>query len=236
MTLTQSPLNFPTLHVFRDEFITAYQDELKHTTFDPDEWFTAGRGKGEDYDWWMENGAQLAQNFIDWYEANPDFTVWVTPDGVPAIELPFEVLFGQVMVKGYVDLVLEHQRSGTLIVTDIKSGSTKPKNPRQLGIYATAIERKYGIRPRYGSYFMCRGTGKDEENKTFFQTPVELGGAEYSYEYLSSEFTQLEWGVKFEVFPASPGDNCRRCGVAHACLEVHGEQARELDPNWPKGK
>lgn len=228
-------MNFPTEHIFRDEFLAAFDSEVKHTTFDPDDWFTAGRGKGEDYDWWMENGAQLAQNFIDWYEANPDFTVWVTPDGIPAIELPFEVLFGQVMVKGYIDLVLEHKKTGTLIVTDIKSGSTKPKNNKQLGIYACAAEKLYGVRPRYGTFFMCRGTGKDEP-KTYFQQPADLSGAEHSYEYLSGEFAHLNYGVKFEVFPAAPGESCRRCGVAYACLEVHGEQARELDPNWPKGR
>lgn len=236
MSGTLSRVKFPVEQVFAEELAEAYSAELKHTTFSPDDWFTAGRGKGEDLDWWMANGARLAQNFIDWYEANPEFTIWVTPDGVPAIELPFEVKFGQVPVKGYIDLVLEHRKTGTLIVTDLKSGSTKPKNNRQLGIYATALERKYGIRPRYGSYFMCRGTGKDEDNKVYFQPPAELGGVEYSYEYLSGEFLNLEYGVKFEVFPASPGDNCRRCGVAHACLEVHGENARELDPNWPKGK
>ena len=234
MTLTRSPLEFDTESVFLEELHKAYWDERDHTTFQPEDWFTAGRGKGEDLEWWCANGAQLAQNFINWYEANPDFKVWVTPDGIPAIELSFDVKFGDVPVKGYIDLVLETR--GALVVVDTKSGSTRPKNNRQLGIYATAIERMYGIRPRYGSFFMCRGTGKDPDNLTFFQQPVELSGPEFSYEYLSGEFSQLDRGVKAGVFPAVPGDNCRRCGVAYACLEVHGEKARTLDPNWPKGK
>jgi hypothetical protein len=243
MTSTQSPLKFDVNRVFREEWDKAYQGEVSHTTFQPEDWFTAGRGKGEDLEWWEGNGAQLAQNFIQWYESQTEFKIWVTPDlwfgplgSEPAIELPFEVLFGTVPVRGYIDLVLEHIKSGVLVVVDVKSGSTKPKNNRQLGIYATAIEQTYGIRPRYGAYFMCRGTGKDEDNKTFFQQPVDLSGVEYSYEYLSGEFGQLDKGIKAEVFPAAPGDNCRRCGVSHACLEVHGEQARQLDPNWPKGK
>lgn len=235
MTDGPTPPDFNLNQVFQEELAKAYRDEQADTTFPADDWFTAGRGKGESREWWEANGERLVQNFVTWYEASPEFKVWSTPDNIPAIELPFNVKFGNVPVKGFIDLILVHQPTGTLIVTDIKSGSTRPKNSRQLGVYASAVQRMYGVRPRYGTFFMCRGTGKDDV-KLFFQQPVELDGPEHSYQYLTGEFERLEQGIQSGVFPASPGDNCRKCGVAYACLEAHGERARELDPNWPEGK
>jgi putative RecB family exonuclease len=233
---TPTPSLIDVDELFRRNLDWAFREELSQTTFSPDEWFTAGRGKGEDLAWWIDNGAAIVWNFINWYEANPDFTVWIAPDGRPAIELDLTVAFGTVPVRMVIDTVFQVGRlaNPALVVVDFKSGSTKPKGARQLGIYASGLEREYGIRPRYGSYFMARGTGKDPESLTFFQPVTELSAPQYSYEYLTGEFQRFSAARAQGLFLASPGESCRRCGVAHACAEVGGEEASRLDPNYPR--
>jgi putative RecB family exonuclease len=225
---------FDTEAVFKLQFELAVKDEVEASGFPTDQWFQAGRGETEGYDWWMANGPRLVQNFIDWYEARDDVTVWIAPDGTPAIELPVMLDFGTVPVRGYIDLVLAFGKvNPALVVMDFKSGTRKPDNPRQLAIYANAIERTYGIRPRYGSYFMNRGgrSGTD-----FFQQPIEMNRPSFDFGYLSKEFEMFDLAVQSGIFPANPGDHCRRCGVAYACAEVGGEQAHKYDPNYRGGR
>jgi hypothetical protein len=225
--------DFDVAAVFKDELAKAVADETRRSGFQPDEWFWSGRMDGTAaIEWWQEHGPGFCQNFIDWWEHNPDLEVWHTPDGQPAIELSLDVKFGSIPVRGYVDLVI--QAGTALVVVDLKSGAKAPANVRQLAMYASAIELAYGVRPRYGSFFMARGSGRSEP-KVFFQRPVDLGAPQYSIEYLTRELEQFERGIRAEVFPANPGENCGRCGVAYACAEVGGAKAGQLDPNYPKG-
>jgi putative RecB family exonuclease len=227
--------DFDVAGVFQAEFAKAVQDEVDHSGFAVQDWFWSGRrSPEEDIAWWQENGPEMVQAFVDWYEHNPDAEVWVTPDGIPAIELPIEVMFGSVPVRMILDLVL--QIGTALVVVDVKTSARQPDSHRQLGIYACGLELKYGIRPRYGTFFMNRGTGPKAGPKTFFQRPIELGRPRYSLPYLTREFEMFEQGIKAGVFPAHPGEACARCGVAHACTEVGGSKARELDPNFPGWK
>ena len=200
----------------------------------PDEWQTAQRN-GKDQEWWFDNGPQHVKNFISWYEARDDVNVWIAPDGRPAIELSLDVKFGKIPVRMFIDLVLAFgTENPALVVVDLKSGSRQPDGPRQLGIYANAIEQAYGIKPRYGAFFMTRGTGKDKD--VFLQRPIEMARPSLDYGYLSHEFEMFDLAVTNGIFPANPGDHCRRCGVNYACAEVGGPEAYKLDPNYPVRK
>jgi putative RecB family exonuclease len=223
---------FDVAAVFADEFAKAVKADEEHSGFPRDEWTIAGRGR-EDGAWWEENGPGLAQSFITWYESRDDVRVWITPDGVPAIELGFTAQFGRVPVRMYIDLVLEMGNDNpALVIVDLKSGTRKPENARQLAVYASGVERRYGIRPRYGAYFMARGGPLKE--KTYFQTPVPLWLPQYSLDHLAGEFEMLDRGVTNQVFPAHPGEQCRRCSVAYACMDAGGHMAPLLDPNYPR--
>jgi putative RecB family exonuclease len=235
MAATVSIQQFDASAVFQEELAKAVQVEAERSGFPVEEWFWAGPRNGQrSIEWWQEKGPEYVQNFIDWWEHNPDVSIWTTPDGIPAIELPFQVMFGEIEVRGYIDLVL---KIGTaLVVVDLKSSAKAPTSNRQLGIYASAMELKYGIRPRYGTWFMVRGVGPKGKPPTFFLRPVELDRPQYSVAYLAAEFASAERGIQAGAFPAKPGDNCGRCGVAWACTEVNGDQAYELDPHYPGGK
>jgi putative RecB family exonuclease len=230
-----SPSDFNVAAVFREEMDLAVAEEVTRSGFAVSEWFWAGPRNGQQaIEKWYEDGPAYVQNFIDWYELNPDVEIWTTPDGIPAIELPFEIMLGGTQVRGCIDLVLK--AGSALIVTDLKSGAKAPDNNRQLAIYACALEIEYGIRPRYGTWFMCRGLGRGDKPKTYFVRPVELDRPQYSAAYLAREFAQAGKGISEGVFPAKPGERCGRCGVAYACTEAAGPQARQLDPNYPGAK
>jgi putative RecB family exonuclease len=224
--------DFDVKGVFEVEFAKAIEAERLSSGYEPSEWDLAGRWSDQGEDYWREFGPAYAQNFITWYESQRDVSVWVTPDGRPAIELDLTADFGSVPVRVVVDLVLTFGAvNPALVVLDLKSGSTKPENARQLAIAASAIEATYGIRPRYGAFFMARGVGRDK--KTYMQPPVELTGPEHSIPYLGNEFRMFDLAANSGIFPARPGENCRRCPVSFACTEG-GAMARQLDPNYPR--
>jgi putative RecB family exonuclease len=209
---------FDVASVFAEELDKAVQEESRH--FPVTEWFPSGPRDGQQaVEWWHEHGPAMVHNFTDWYESQPDVHVWITPDGIPAIELPIEVMFGSIPVRMVLDVVF--QIGTALVVCDLKTSAKAPDSNRQLAIYACGIELKYGIRPRYGTYFMCRGQGRSEP-KTYFLRPVQLDRPQYSVPYLTSQFEAVECGIRTEVFPAKPGEQCDRCGVAWACTETGG--------------
>lgn len=225
-------MTFDTAAVFAEEFERAIATDQAKSGFAPEDWSAAGYRPVQDRAWWSENGPGLVQNFIDWYESQPDINVWTAPDGRPAIELDLLVEFGGVPVRMAIDLVV---LAGTaLIVVDLKSGSYLPSVPTQLGMYACGLELMGWPRPRYGAYFSHRGKGKrGSEEKTYFQRPVELSGYQYSIEFYARQLEMLERGVQSGIFIANPGDHCDRCGVSRACLAVGGPEAREFDPAHP---
>lgn len=205
--------------------------------FPKEDWFAAGYRPRQDEKWWRENGPAMCRAFADWYQSQPDIRVWIAPDGRPAIELDLTVMFGDIPVKMAPDAVL--QAGTALLVLDWKSGSLKSTKKDQLGLYACGIERTYGIRPRYGTFFMTKGISKkDQEEKTYFQPPITLDGPEYSYERYARLFSDLDLAIRNDIFIANPGEHCQMCGVNRACAAFGGEQAPlfdNTDPRFKKG-
>jgi len=223
---------FDVAAVFREEFTRAIEREVSKSGFELDTWFQAGpRPVSYSIEKWMADGPGYVQNFIDWYESHEDIGVWITPNGAPAIELGIKTLFGEIPVQMYIDLVLDIK--GTLVVVDLKSGAKAPDSLRQLAIYAGGVEQVYGIRPRYGAYFMHRGLTKKGET-TYFQRPVPLDAPQYSVPYLTRELETFDLAVDAGIFLANPGDQCNRCSVAQACTEVGGDLARRYDRSHPE--
>jgi hypothetical protein len=218
-------VTFDAAAVFADEFAKAVRVEQDKSGYQLTDWFKSGPQKPEtSLQWWEDNGPALVQRVIDWYETHEDVSIWVTPDGTPAIELELTVNFGIVPVKMAIDVVF--QMGTALVVVDWKTSAKAPENPRQLGIYASGVELEYGIRPKYGAYFLP----KDEQP---FQRPIDLTAPQFGIPYLTSEFELFDKGRTAGIFVANPGRSCGRCGVAHACLANGGAQSRRLDPAHP---
>jgi putative RecB family exonuclease len=202
--------DFDPAEAFNRHFNAALIEQVNKSQMPTDDWFWAGRRKpANDIDWWHANGPALVQRYIDWYESQPDISVWITPDGIPAIELDLTFMLGTTEVRVIIDQVL--QAGTALIVNDLKSGSRQPDNLIQLAVGACAIETVYGIRPKYGKHFMHRDPDKPWSN------PVDLSGYQYSIEYLSGQFAMLDQAVNEGIFVARPTKDCGRCGVNYAC-------------------
>ncbi|MEO3857467.1 PD-(D/E)XK nuclease family protein [Acrocarpospora sp. B8E8] len=128
-------------------------------------------------------------------------------DGQVAVEWEFTLpLRGGVVVKGFIDLLLEGP-AGDILVQDLKTGSRKPASTLQLGVYKLAVEQATGLSVEYGRYFMA----KDGQPGP----PVHLGG--YDFDRVSDWFAMMNRGVRIKVFPPRPGEHCRICTVSRFC-------------------
>lgn len=216
---------------FTAEFDKAVAKDSARSGFPPEQFMTAGRGPSQTEPWWREKGPGYAKSFGEWYESTPDASVWIAPDGRPAIELELRVMFGRIPVVVYIDLIL--RLGSALVVTDYKTSAAEPDSNKQQGFYASAVELAYGRehRPKYGTHFMCRGIGKkDEEPKQFFMTPTPLDAYRFSVPYFTRQLEQLDEGVGAGIFLPNPGDHCRICGVAQSCDAVGGIDAPKYRP------
>lgn len=105
-------------------------------------WFGSGSYSPSD-DVVRREGAVLEQVGC-LFERMPIEDVWVTPDGVSGIELPFRFLLPSgVEVVGFADRVINHPKWG-VVVQDLKTGRT-PADPWQLGVYALGLREQFGV-------------------------------------------------------------------------------------------
>ena len=127
---------------------------------DPSLWRAGGRAtianpNKEDGSWWQANGLDMVNNWVNFRNTQELLSMWVTPQGEPAIELAFNINLDGVMVKGALDRLMV-LNTGELVVLDIKSGKNMPSSDFQLGIYAVAMEEIFGERPKFGVYWDAR--------------------------------------------------------------------------------
>ena len=212
-----------TQKIWDEAFLAQIAEVEAKSSSNPNDWRKGGRATKanpdkEDKAWWDENGKKMLDDFIASYKAN-NWKVWVTPQGIPAIELGVNVLFGDVLIKGYIDLVFENA-DGSLTVVDLKTGARTPDSSMQLGVYASAIENTFGIRPQYGAYYSAR-TGTLEPS---------AGIERWTYPVLTEMFRQFEAGLQAEIFLPNIGMSCGTCGVKDYCYSVGGQLAQIYDP------
>jgi RecB family exonuclease len=154
-----------------------------------------------------QRGADQTSAYWHWTRAQP-LDIWESPDG-PAVELKFSIVLGGVEVVGFIDQVLEDPM-GSLFVRDIKTGTKLPDSAFQLGVYAEAIHQLYGIRPRFGDFYMAKNTAPTK--------PFDLSG--YTAARLGRWFARLDRAVNAGAYIPNPGDACRTCSVSRWCDAV----------------
>jgi len=207
-------------------------EQERHGT-NPVDWKAAGRAtkanpNKENGDWWAEQGPEMLANFIQFWE-NSGFQVWHTPEGFPAIELEINLDYGDVRIKAFIDLVAVTP-DGELVVIDFKTGANMPSSSMQLGLYGTAIEKQFGIKPAAGYYY-------DARNVVMAPAP---GFDNWTYELFTELFRQFELGVANEIFLPNLGMMCKSCSVKDYCYAYGGKLKDKFDPlsriAKPKGK
>jgi len=209
--------------IWREAFDKQIEEVQTRTNTTPYEWRTGGRAtkeypNKEDGNWWDENGEKMFYDFINaWQESQLE--IWVSPEGVPGIEIGFNQYFGDVLIKAFADLIAVLP-TGELIVVDFKTGKSTPDSAMQLGVYACLMEMQFGTRPTRGYFYSARSAKFEEaEGLNRWTIPV-----------LTELFAQFARGLEAEVYLPNIGMSCSTCGVKDYCYAVGGELSSIYDP------
>lgn len=193
--------------IFRESY-ARHTNNLLDDTPNANFWFASGPYRGEaDIERRYKLGLEQTERYVRYYEDTaPNEVIWTTPDGTPAIELPFQVDLGGVPVRGYIDAVIRHPKHG-VIVRDNKTGK-QPGDDFQLAVYAIAIWLMYGQEISTGDYWMGQ-RGRPTKPYTLDKWGTEA---------LSEEFAKLDEGIRAENYePAPDPDKCWFCPVNASC-------------------
>jgi len=210
-------------------------------------WFDAGPYRGQEYiDRNFRVGQEQTRRYYDYYvNQQPGEVVWITPAGEPAIELGFEFDLDGVKVRGFIDQIVEvrpplperiRTASGSvskskaaveayekalsdqagepsiLRLRDIKTGAN-PGDTFQLKVYDIAVEDTLGVSIGSGDYFMVKHDKAGGPPTQAYDLTI------MSRNQVGDLFNEMNEGVRAEKFDPSPSEeNCRRCGVAEACI------------------
>ena len=166
---------------------------------------TKANPQKEDVNFWQATGPQWVQAYIDWRKANPDWKLWKTPQGAPAIELAMLPDFAGVPVKMILDRVFEV--NGELVIVDLKTSQQTPTNTLQLGFYKVGMLKTFGIDVKWGTYWMARQHGVSPLVSLEKYTEDKL-------EYLVAGFDKAR---KAGIFLPNT-NNCQyKCGLTAHC-------------------
>ncbi len=196
-----------------------------------EEWFTAGRGKGQGYDYWSENAPKMVANYLTW-RTRTGWPIAFFGD-LPGIEFDLNVTMEAGPIKGAPDRVFSLP-NGELVVADIKSGSSTPKTVMQQGLYATLLAQEGHRRPKYGTFVKVK---EDAGPGAVHTTLAPL--AKYDERLFNLHFGALRAQVETGTFIPNVGDNCRTCGVSASCYAAGGSLSADydpLDPNYKESK
>jgi putative RecB family exonuclease len=192
--------------VFRHSY-AEHINQLAEITPNLNWWFPSGKYHGEaDIVRRWNLGLEQVDRYYDYTDHHPDEVIWISDDGTPGIELEFDVQFGGVRVRGFVDQLIV-DADGTPRVRDLKTGRP-PEDALQLGVYAQAIRQQYNLEITTGDYWMAR-TGKPVH-------PYDL--TEWSEQHLADRFGTMDQAVREEKFDPKPSEStCRMCPVRDSC-------------------
>lgn len=173
---------------------------------------------------WMTLGPKLCVAYFKWRTDSP-WSIWVTPDGEPAIELDTSGLLPgcPVEVKQYVDRVFVNNVTRTPFLVDIKTGTRQPENSLQFGVYRAGIEARYGVVVPQGAAFMNR---KGQLGRVH-----DL--AKYTPDYIGAQMGRAAQIIKGGNLIANPGGHCFFCDVSTSCHAKDGPLAHVYDRDAP---
>ena len=208
--------------IWAEAFNKTIGEEQEKSGLNPVDWRKSGRATKEwpdkeNGDWWNSNGLSMFINFTEVWE-QLGWSIWHTPEGVPGIELEVNQMYGDILVKAFIDLVVVTD-TGELAVVDLKTGRSMPSN-MQLGLYASSIEKTFGIRPSQGYYYDARKAQMIPTQNLARWTPA-------LFEFM---FDKFESGVKNQIFLPNVGMGCSSCSVSDYCYANDGSMAEIMDP------
>lgn len=159
----------------------------------------------EDVNFWNTQGPKWVEGYIAWRKANPNWKIWIAPDGNPGIELALTPVVAGVPVKMIIDRVFEVD--GQLVICDLKTSQQTPSSSLQLGFYKLGLEQTFGMEVKWGNYYMARGNATSDM--------VDL--SEYTYDKMEYLIKQFDVARKAGIFLPNT-NNCQYlCGLTEHC-------------------
>lgn len=180
-------------------------------------WRASGRAskewpEKEDKKWWLAHGQIMVDNWRAFLK-NSGFSIWVTPDGQPAIELRGEVSSLGFPFVGYIDRILVSP-THSIGPVDLKSGKP-PRQNDQLIAYGLMIEEVFGVRPTWGAYYMSRSAG--------LGLPVALSALDRKP--MEHRISSAAKQIKEKIFIPNQSPLCFSCDVRDYCYQEKGKNA-----------
>lgn len=161
-------------------------------------------------------GLDQVDNFLTMMDT-ADWWPYEDPDTcTPGVEIPFEIELGGIPLKGYIDLVREHEDGYSVL--DFKTGN-RIASIIQLGLYKLVVEEQLGITVTHGEYFYTKDCTLSPR--------YDL--SRYTRDYLTEIYVSLNRGIQHEVFLPNPGDQCGMCPVFDFCRE---QGSRPVPLDW----
>ncbi len=187
------------------EEVNHYLEETPNTRF----WQSSGPYQGdEDIPRRYTVGLTHVERYLKWYKDHPNEVIWITPDGTPAIELPFDFELGGVQVKGMLDQAVTNvdDLNSPVIARDIKTGNS-PGKVEQLSLAGHAVLQADPEAEIIQGDFLMTKSG-------YPTYPYDL----INVDVLTEKFLTLDNGIRAGDFPAKPEESkCHRCDVAESC-------------------
>jgi len=160
----------------------------------------------EDGTFWKAEGPNMVHNYYNWRKQNPQFQIWHTPQGVPAIELEANIsLEDGTILKAHIDRVFQDDQGNTIIV-DLKTGKP-PTSGLQLAVYRLALENTFGFSPKWGAYWM----GREGTLTSVFDLD------QYPISMVSRWLRDARKIIEAGIFIPNTTAFCNSCGVKDAC-------------------
>jgi DNA helicase-2/ATP-dependent DNA helicase PcrA len=167
-----------------------------------DEWYESEKQKKE----YFESGKKIIRQFYKEIKENPPKILNI--NGVPALEIPFNLKLGKDTIFGKIDRI-DDSKEGALIIA-YKTGRAKKKlssdDKEQLLIYQIAAEEVFGIKIKELQYHYL------EENKK-----ISFLGKEKEKENLKEKLKAEIKEIKEGNFEPTPGWQCKYCDFKNIC-------------------
>ena len=159
----------------------------------------------EDITQWQVQGPEWVNGYIKWRQGNPDWKIWKTPSGFPAVELGLMPIIAGVPVKMVIDRVFQRP-DGSLVIVDLKTSQRVPENPLQLGFYKVGMEHFFDMEINQGAYYMARSNSMSEIKDLSWYTSEKI-------EFLVGQFDTAR---KAGIFLPN-ADSCGLCWFTKDC-------------------
>lgn len=222
-------------HTMTEDYDNGYVVEPYHVylteQLEPGVVYTHSRD--ENFDWWVVHGQLMFERYKEWRNA----TGWE----ILAVEEEFRIQPAglQWPVVGFIDRRFRSQRTGTVIICDIKTGYRLPKDSVQLPIYfvADSIRRRTS---ELGEDDVGTAVGSSGEDRADGERDQGTRVAVNYYDARGGDSTDLEWptwdstdlvryvrpveeSILEEDWTAKPGPQCRYCPVRQHCSFKKGK-------------